>query len=426
MILKNISYLGVIQLLNYLVPLITIPVVSRILGVEKIGLVSYILSYITFFILIVSYSFNLTAIRELSKNNNLNFIFSLVFKSQLILFFVSSLFFILCIFLVPAIKENYILSLVTYIMVIAAIFDKNWVYQYKQDLAIVALINVLLKILCLICIILFVRHNEDYIIYSLILVLTVFFTNILLFFLSIYKFNIEFIHISLIQISRFIWEGKALFFSSIVITLYTTTSILILGIFCSNKDVGLYSAALKIVDIAKAFVIMPITHLIFPIISEKISLNESEGINYVKKLMPLFIYSALVVLVGMIIFGPVLLLILYGSEFYEAISIIIILSFTLVLILFSTVFGILIMVNLGMDNLFFKNQFYVAVFSIILAICILPYGGAKTSAIILVLSEFFITIYQYYCVKNRGYNLLSKDMWKFKSLKKSFETLKGI
>jgi len=45
-ILKNFSYLGVVQILNYALPIITIPLVSRALGVEKIGLISYIFSII--------------------------------------------------------------------------------------------------------------------------------------------------------------------------------------------------------------------------------------------------------------------------------------------------------------------------------------------------------------------------------------------
>ena len=68
------------------------------------------------------------------------------------------------------------------------------------------------------------------------------------------------------------------------------------------------------------------------------------------------------------------------------------------------------MVNLGMDHLFFKNQLYVAIFSILLTILVLPYGAGMTSAIILVASEIMITAYQYYCLKSKGYQLFNLDM----------------
>ena len=99
-VLKNFSYLSIVQVLNYGLPLITIPIVSRALGVETIGLVNYIFSYITYFVLFVSYSFSLTAIRKLSNKNQINLIFSLVFKSQILLFLISTIVFLFVLFLV--------------------------------------------------------------------------------------------------------------------------------------------------------------------------------------------------------------------------------------------------------------------------------------------------------------------------------------
>ena len=146
-ILKNFSYLGIVQTLNYALPIITIPLVSRALGVEKIGLISYIYSYLTYLILFINYSFSLTAIRKQNKINNLNHTFSLVFKSQIFLLILTIPFLILALLFVPDLKQNMILTCISYIAVIGAFFDKNWVYQYKQDLSLVAIINVVLKFL---------------------------------------------------------------------------------------------------------------------------------------------------------------------------------------------------------------------------------------------------------------------------------------
>lgn len=127
---------------------------------------------------------------------------------------------------------------------------------------------------------------------------------------------------------------------------------------------------------------------------------------------------------GMLVFGPIAINVLFGKEFVDATITLWILSSTLILILLSTVFGVLVMVNLGMDELFFKNQLYVAIISVILTLCVLPYGGAHTSAIILVISEVLITAYQYYCIKSRGYSLFSMDMLKISALKESLSVLR--
>lgn len=409
-ILKNFSYLGIVQTLNYALPVITIPLVSRALGVEKIGLISYIYSYIIYLILFINYSFSLTAIRKQNKIDDLNHVFSLVFKSQIFLLILTIPFLILALLFVPDIKQNMLLTCISYIAVIGAFFDKNWVYQYKQDLSLVAIINVVLKFLSVLLIILFIKEQKDYLVYAVILYGATLLTNLSLFLICIRKYEIKVVKIKIQQVFEFLEEGKMLFFSSVVISLYTSTSTLLLGLYCNNRDVGLYTAASKLVDIAKVFAIMPITQLIYPIVTQKISDNVEEGVLFVKKLMPIFNLMAVLLFLGAIIVGPFILYLLFGAEFLDAIPILWVLSFTLVLILYSTVFGILLMVNLGMDHLFFKNQLYVAIFSILLTILVLPYGAGMTSAIILVASEIMITAYQYYCLKSKGYQLFNLDM----------------
>lgn len=409
-ILKNFSYLGIVQTLNYALPVITIPLVSRALGVEKIGLISYIYSYIIYLILFINYSFSLTAIRKQNKIDDLNHVFSLVFKSQIFLLILTIPFLILALLFVPDLKQNMLLTCISYIAVIGAFFDKNWVYQYKQDLSLVAIINVVLKFLSVLLIILFIKEQKDYLVYAVILYGATLLTNLSLFLICIRKYEIKVVKIKIQQVFEFLEEGKMLFFSSVVISLYTSTSTLLLGLYCNNRDVGLYTAASKLVDIAKVFAIMPITQLIYPIVTQKISDNVEEGVLFVKKLMPIFNLMAVLLFLGAIIVGPFILYLLFGAEFLDAIPILWVLSFTLVLILYSTVFGILLMVNLGMDHLFFKNQLYVAIFSILLTILVLPYGAGMTSAIILVASEIMITAYQYYCLKSKGYQFFNLNM----------------
>lgn len=423
-ILKNFSYLGIVQLLNYALPIITIPLVSRALGVDKIGLISYVYSYIAYFILFVNYSFSLTAIRKQNKVNDLSYTFSLVFSSQLLLLvFTVPILFLVFLF-VPDIKSNGVLAAISYIAVLAAFFDKSWVYQYNQDLSLVAIVNVVLKSISIFLIILFINQQKDYLIYAAILYGTTLFTNIVLFLFSLKKYEIRILKINLKDILVFLKEGKMLFFSSVVISFYTSTSTLLLGLYCSNRDVGLYSAASKLIDIAKVFAIMPITQLIYPIVAQKISESVDGGVLFVKSLMPIFNLIAVFLLFGSLIVGPLILHILFGSQFLDAIPILWILSLTLVLILYSTVFGVLLMVNLGMDHLFFKNQLYVAIFSMLFTILVLPYGAGMTSAIILVISEILITGYQYYCLRSKGYNLFYLEMFSKKAFLEAVNAIK--
>ena len=316
------------------------------------------------------------------------------------------------------------MAIVAYLLVVAALFDKSWLFQYKQDLSVVAIVNAIFKLLSMVFIVFFVSEKKDYLIYALALSGVNLLTNLVLFITSLIKYKIQLVQTSIEDIINFLKQGKTLFFSSIVISLYTATSTLLLGLYCSNREVGLYTAATKIIDIAKVFAIMPITQLIFPLVAQKISQNLEEGMIFVKKLMPLFRVICMILFFGMLVFGPIAINVLFGQEFLDATITLWILSSTLILILLSTVFGVLVMVNLSIDELFFKNQLYVAIISVILTVCVLPYGGAQTSAIILVISEVLITAYQYYCIKSSGYSLFSMDMFKISALKESLSVLR--
>ena len=70
LLIKNITSLGVVQIVNYAFPLITIPFVSRILGPSSLGTINYINAFIVYFTVLVGYGFNYSATRKISANYN--------------------------------------------------------------------------------------------------------------------------------------------------------------------------------------------------------------------------------------------------------------------------------------------------------------------------------------------------------------------
>lgn len=83
-------------------------------------------------------------------------------------------------------------------------------------------------------------------------------------------------------------DDRYIFFSSIITSLYTTTGIVLLGSLGSKIDVGYYSSAQKLIDVCRAVVLIPISQVIFPILSEKFGKDISSGISVVVKIMPVF------------------------------------------------------------------------------------------------------------------------------------------
>ena len=98
-IFKNASYLGIVQLVNYVFPLITVPYVSRIIGPEGYGIINYATTFVGYFSLLIAYGFDLTGTRRIVKHleqpSKINQIVSEILTARILLFIISIFLFIL-------------------------------------------------------------------------------------------------------------------------------------------------------------------------------------------------------------------------------------------------------------------------------------------------------------------------------------------
>ncbi|MDP2039325.1 MAG: oligosaccharide flippase family protein, partial [Ignavibacteria bacterium] len=101
-LIKNITALSFLQLMNYVFPLITVPYVVRVLGAEKFGMVSFAAAFVSYFTLLTDYGFNFSATRSISINRNDTSrtaeILLSVYVIKAVLFVLSSVIFISLIF----------------------------------------------------------------------------------------------------------------------------------------------------------------------------------------------------------------------------------------------------------------------------------------------------------------------------------------
>ena len=86
-ITKNYVYNLIYQILLIIIPIITIPYISRILGAENIGIYNYTLSISAYFILFGSLGVSLYGQREIAYNQKDKYQYSKIFLELFILKF---------------------------------------------------------------------------------------------------------------------------------------------------------------------------------------------------------------------------------------------------------------------------------------------------------------------------------------------------
>jgi O-antigen/teichoic acid export membrane protein len=162
---KNVISLTVVQIATYVMPLISVPIISRIIGPEKYGIINFAAAFITYFTLLISYSFDFSATRKLAKTpddaEKRNQVFSEVFYTQCFLFIISTIAFTILLFTVEDFKANQTVLIFSYTLCLSFLFTQNWLYQAMQDLSKVALFNLVSRLLFTVSIILVIRRNEE-------------------------------------------------------------------------------------------------------------------------------------------------------------------------------------------------------------------------------------------------------------------------
>ena len=82
-LLENFLSLSAWQAVNYIIPLITLPYQSRVLGVEKFGLVYFAIAFTVYFLVLTDFGFDLSATREIAVKRHNKKIISNIFSSVL-------------------------------------------------------------------------------------------------------------------------------------------------------------------------------------------------------------------------------------------------------------------------------------------------------------------------------------------------------
>lgn len=309
---RNFGYLVILQGVNFILPLITMPYLVNVLGSDKFGLVMFAQSFAVFFNVIVDFGFNLSATREIALNKNdhqaISEIFSSVFLIKIALLIVSFLILWLLTFVLSDLRKDSLVFILSYGVVFGQALFPIWYFQGIEKMQFVTITNVAAKVLFTVLIFLGIKGESDYLsvpIYNSIGFIISGFVGLVL-----AKRNVSFVRPNWKKTKVRFQEGFQLFISNLSVTLYTVSNTVILGFFTNNSIVGVYSSFEKLV-LAVKNIYAPLFQAMFPWLSKK---NSSEIGDITKKMiLPLSIVGGLVFVI-IFIWGDWILEIIYSDE----------------------------------------------------------------------------------------------------------------
>jgi len=390
-LVKNFLSLGVVQGLNFLLPLLVIPYLLHVLGVEIFGLLAMATAFIGYFMIVSDYGFNITATREVSVNRDsidkLNEIFSAVMLIKIFLMFTGLLVLLLVLFLFDSLGSESTIYLLTFGMVLGQVLFPIWFFQGMEKMGYIAILNIVAKLIFLVAILIFVKEKEDAYLVPLFNSLGFIVVGIISLVYVYKEFNIRFVWQPYKVLKEYLVLGWHIFLSRLAVILYTSSNIFVLGVFTNHIVVGYFAIAYKIIS-ALATLGDILNRVFFPYLSKKWEESKVSYYNLFSKISKNIFLAMLFMSVIVFWWSPEIITLLSGEEIKITTELLQIMSLILILSPFGGLYSNSF-VTQQHSVYVTKSTFWTLLVNLILVGILVPIYGVYGLAVAMVMVQVF-------------------------------------
>ncbi|HMC00679.1 MAG TPA: oligosaccharide flippase family protein [Flavobacteriaceae bacterium] len=310
-LLSNFFSLSVLQGLNMLLPLITLPYLVRVLGVEKFGLVNFALSIIMYFNILVSFGFELSATREVSihrdNSQKISEVFSSVMLIKTCLMLISFIVLTILTLTLEVFHSNAFLYYATFGVVVGNSIFPTWLFQGMEKMKYITYVNVFSKTLFTVLIFVLIKKSSDYIYVPVLNTLGIVLGGGYAFWLVFKLFSIKLVRPKKDVIIRELKDSFQFFLSRVANNGSRYFATTIIGLYFGNLIVGYYTMVEKLFY---AFMSLGsvISQTIYPYMAR------TKNIEFLKKILVSVTALSAILLIPIIYFNEELLFIIYDEQ----------------------------------------------------------------------------------------------------------------
>lgn len=398
-ITKNIIYNILYQIVTLLVPLLTVPYVSRVLGANNIGINSYTSSITQYFIIIGTLGMSLYGSRQIAYVRDDKERLSQEFWSLVVLRLITTSIAILVYWFVFCNDKAYsFIFRIQTLNIVAAMVDISWLYMGVEDFKKTVTRNIIVKLLGVILIFLIVKSKTDLALYVLILVLMELGGNLVMWMylpkvVSKAKISLNTMYVHIIPAIK-------LFIPQIAIQVYAVLDKTMLGLLSDMTQVGYYEQTQKIVKVIMGLV-TSVSTVMLPRMSNIFKKGEKEKLrNYLNNTMQGITYIVIPMAVGLASISDLLVINFLGEEFARAGSVMALLTPIIFFIAWSNIMGMQYLMPTNRNRAFTFSVIMGAVVNCMFNFLCIPYLGAIGACIGTVLAEATVTMIQYIYLRN--------------------------
>lgn len=397
-IIKNYFYNTIFQFFQIVLPLLTTPYISRVLGPSGVGINSYTNSVVNAFILLGTLGFNIYGQQAIAINRDdqeiLPKVFWGIFFSRTILLFLSLLFYLIFVFFFLNNKKYFVFFLAQSVTYLSVILDNSWFFIGIENFKKVVIRNIVIKISLLIFMFIFVRNPQDTLSYINLLNIISALSSLTLW----YKFPlIKKISFSFFERHDFlnnVFQAAKLFLPELAVQTYLVGNKIILGYDKGSVQAGLFENSSKIITMILTLV-TSIGTVTLPNLTKSYAKKRQKDFFQIIDNSFTFLNSLSVPMCfGLVLTSSEVANIFFGSSFSDSNLLLIILSPVFIFNSWSTITGYQFLLSTKQVGKYTFSTVASAILSFVSCLLLVPKLGAIGAAISLLLAEFSISILQ--------------------------------
>lgn len=267
-LLSNIWNQFLLYGFSSIIPILLIPYLLNVIGVEKYGLINFAIIFSFYFQIFNEFGFDLSNVRYVVNNRDnreeLGKIVSSILQCKFFLVLCSLSVYILVVGLIPSLRNESMLYTLAFIRLIGIVIAPYWLFRSMEDIKYITRVSIPVKLVCILPIFFIVKSANDYTLVMLCYTLETFVSGIIALFIAKKRYNIKIQLVSAKDIKFYFKDSIPFFTSTFLMRVYKNMNTLILGFFLGDFAVGLYTAAEKLHNAYSSFVSPLLSHIFYP------------------------------------------------------------------------------------------------------------------------------------------------------------------
>ena len=409
-VIKNYLYNLSYQILTIILPIITVPYVTRIFTSEALGNYVFYNSIVSYFSLFAMLGIGVYGTKQIAAASDVSSTFWNIYAIQLIASILAISVYVISIFSIP--QMGGVIPLIVGITLFAKMIDISWLFSGKEDFKKITIRNTVVRLIGVISIFTFVKSSDDLYLYVFLIVIFDFLGQFVMWvpaekFIKRPSFNTKIMKKNLHPIAL-------LFLPQVAISLYVVLDRTLLGLLGSYSDVGIYEQGQKLISILLK-VVSSLGVVMLPRVANLLSeRRDKEAQNMVKFSFILYNLIIFPMIFGLIAVNEVFVKLFLGKNFQDVKYVLYVIVFNIMFVGWTNILGYQVLVVRNKNKEFMLSTTIPAFVSVAINIAVIPFFGYIGASITSVVVEILVFAIQWYYSRNIiNKNLLfNKDLAK--------------